>query len=260
MMRDVGHQEGLATALVTGGSRGIGRAIAIELARSGNFVFINYQGDRAGAEQTLAQVREAGSDGALIQADVSKSDDVDRMFDAIEKARDGRLDILVNNAGITSDGLLTTMEEDDWRRVLSVNLDGAFRCTKRAVQAMLPRRYGRIVNLSSIMGQRPNKGLANYAASKGAIDSLTRAMATEVGYKGITVNAVAPGFVVTDMMAGLDGGMREERGRFPHNAVRRAGKPEEIAYVVGFLCSARAAFVNGQIIVADGGFPAVEMG
>lgn len=237
-------------ALVTGASRGIGRAVALELASQGQHVFVNFHKDEAGASETVRLIQAQGGRAQSVRADVANANDVQAMFEQIDSAS-VVLQVLVNNAGVTHDVLFSALEDDDLRRVLDTNLQGAFYCARRAAERMLSERYGRIINVSSVMAQRPNKGVSSYAASKGAIEALTRALAVELGYKRITVNAVAPGFVLTDMTSEYE--LPQGKAAFGLNAVRRPGEPEDIAAVVGFLASPRAGFVNGQVWTVDGG-------
>ena len=243
-----------SVALVTGASRGIGRATAVALAASGHHVLINYVADEASARATCEMIASAGGSAQLLPFDVADPEQMARAFTQITHAEYGRLEILVNNAGVTSDALFIDAEPSELARSWEVNLRGAFLCAQHALPLMIEHRYGRIVNVSSIMAQRPNRGVACYAATKGGLDALTRALAVEVGQLGITVNAVAPGFVQTDMTADY-GFERSSKRSFHLNAIRRPGTPEEVAAVIQFLASRAASFVNGHVLVVDGGPP-----
>ena len=238
-------------AVVTGGSRGIGAAIATVLAAAGASVLITYRQDAAGARGVVARVEAAGGSAVCRQADVR---DDQAMTAAIEEmaSRAGRLDILVNNAGIVRDALVPEMSEEDWQAVLETNLSGVFRCSRAAVRHMLRRKWGRIVNISSVGAWRGNRGQGNYAASKAAVNALTRVMANEFGSKGITVNAVAPGVIETEMSRAV----RELAGEQIKARIllRRFGRPEEVAHAVWFLSSRYADYITGQILHVDGGF------
>lgn len=233
-------------ALVTGASRGIGAAIAGELAAAGWPVAIGYRSDREGAERTASAVREHGVEALAVAADVADPEAADAVVGAAEQAL-GTVLVLVNNAGATADGLSMRLSDDDWDRVLETNLGAAFRLTRRSVGAMMRARFGRIVNIASVVGLRANPGQANYAASKAGLIALTRTVATEVGRRGVTVNAVAPGLIDTDMTKELDPAIASA---IP---ARRVGTPQEVAAVVGFLASPRASYVNGATIAVDGG-------
>ncbi len=237
-------------ALVTGSGRGIGRAIALRLAGSGAQVVVNYRANAATAEETVAAIQQDGGRAVAVQADVSVFADAERLVaETLESF--GRLDILVNNAGVTRDMLLATMTEADWDLVLNTNLKGAFNCCRAAIRTMLRQRYGRIVNVSSVAGLAGQAGQVNYSAAKAGLIGLTKALAKEVGPRNITVNAVAPGYVPTDLTADLPEDMVEEwMGYAP---LRRAGTPEDIAAAVAFLVSPDADYITGQVLSVDGG-------
>jgi 3-oxoacyl-[acyl-carrier protein] reductase len=232
-------------ALVTGASRGIGRAIALELAQAGMTVAVNYARSPEAAQAVVAQME---GNGAIFGADVSQADQVQQLFaDVLEKF--GRLDVLVNNAGITRDGLLMRMKDEDWQQVIDLNLTGVFLCTRAATKLMLKQRSGRIINISSTSGVLGNAGQTNYAAAKAGVIGFTKAVARELSSRGITVNAVAPGFIDTDMTKDL-----KLDGVLAQIPLGRVGKPEEIAGTVRFLATdPAAAYITGQVICVDGG-------
>ena len=238
------------TALVTGASRGIGRAIALRLAAEGASVAINYAGNTAKAEETKAAIEAAGGKAALFQADVSDSAQVEQMVAAVTEAF-GTIDILVNNAGITRDGLLMRMKEEDWDAVLTTNLKGVFNCTKAVLRTMMKQKSGRIVNMASVVGEMGNAGQANYAAAKAGVIGFTKATAKEVASRGITVNAVAPGFIATDMTKVLDETVQNQM--LMAIPLGRQGQPEDVANAVSFLASEEAAYITGQVLNVDGG-------
>jgi 3-oxoacyl-[acyl-carrier protein] reductase len=237
-------------ALVTGASRGIGRAIAVELARQGAYVIVNYASSPEAAQETLNQIREVGSDGEVVKFAVQDSQAVENAFDGI-KTRHGKLDILVNNAGISRDGLVLRMKDEEWLATLEVNLNGAFFCSRAAARLMLRAKKGRIVNISSVVGEMGNAGQVPYVSSKAGLLGMTKALAKELASRSVTVNAVAPGFIETDMTSALDEKLRQEHMKaIP---LGRYGQSEEVASLVAFLVSDQAAYITGQIIGINGG-------
>jgi 3-oxoacyl-[acyl-carrier protein] reductase len=235
-------------AIVTGGGRGIGRAIAVRLAEEGANLGISYRSNDDAAEETAESVREAGVECELFKGDVSSPGDVEALFTGVSDAF-GRVDILVNNAGITRDNLMMRMKEEEFDEVLQTNLKGTYLCTRAALRPMVRARWGRIVNLSSVVGLVGNAGQANYAASKAGIIGFTKSVAREVAQRGITVNAVAPGYVETELTGTLPEKVKDQiRDQIPAG---RFGGPEEVAEVVAFL--ADAGYVTGQTIAVDGG-------
>lgn len=238
------------TALVTGGSRGIGKAICLELARQGANVVFSYAGNAQAAQETLTELETLGIKALAIQGDVADSAAVKDLVDATMKEF-GRIDILVNNAGVTRDNLTMMLKEEDFDKVIETNLKGAFLTMKAVSRPMLKQKYGRIVNLSSVVGLRGNAGQINYAASKAGLIGMTKSLAKELASRGITVNAVAPGFIDTDMTASLPEAARE--GMLSTIPMSRLGDPGEVAAVVAFLAGESAAYVTGQVICVDGG-------
>lgn len=240
------------TVIVTGGSRGIGRAVCLAFAEPGTRIYLNYSSasSASAADETCRLVTDAGGEAFAERINVASEKEVQQFF---RKATDetGRIDVLVNNAGITRDGLLVRMNETDWDDVMNTNLKGVFLCTKIAAKVMMKQRAGKIVNITSIVGVTGNPGQANYSASKAGIIGLTKTAAKELSSRGITVNAVAPGYIATDMTASLPEKVKEAMlGQIP---LGRAGTPEDVASVVAFLASDSAAYITGQVIHVSGG-------
>ena len=237
-------------ALVTGATRGIGAAIATTLASEGWPIGVNFRSDAAGAERVVAAIEQHGGQALAVQGDVSDASAADRLFAQVEE-RFGPVMVLVNNAGVTADNLSPQIDDEDWQLVLDTNLSGAFRLIRRALRPMMRARFGRVVNIASVVGQRANPGQANYAASKAGLIGLTKTVAAEVARRGVTVNAVAPGLVRTELAAGVD-----EQRFFDAVPARRAGTPEEVAACVRFLASEEASYVTGSTLTVDGGLTA----
>lgn len=236
-------------ALVTGGSRGIGRAISVKLAEMGYNIIINYRSNEAEANQTLSLIKEKGVSGELLQFDVANRDDINlKLGGWLENNTDKRIEVLVNNAGIREDALMIFMNDGQWDNVLKTNLDGFFFVTRMVIRDMLIKKFGRIINIVSLSGLKGLPGQTNYSAAKAGVIGATKALAQEVGRKGVTVNAVAPGFIKTDMTEGLD--EQELKAMIP---VKRFGSPEEVAHAVGFLASADAGYITGEVISVNGG-------
>jgi 3-oxoacyl-[acyl-carrier protein] reductase len=237
-------------AVVTGASRGIGRGIALELARRGMDVVINYNSGAEAANTLVSEIESMGARALAVQADVSDFEAAGRLIKEAEETF-GRVDVLINNAGITRDGLLMRMKEEDFDRVIEVNLKSAFNCMRHVVRGMGQRRYGRIVSLSSVAGVVGNAGQANYSASKAGIIGLTKAAARELARRGITVNAVAPGFIDTDMTAAMPEAAKT--AVLDTVPMQRGGRVEDVAKAVAFLASDDAAYITGQVLSVDGG-------
>ena len=238
------------TALVTGGSRGIGKAIALRLAREGANVALCASQSTEAAEVVAEKIRAQGREAIARQTDVSNAEAVDVLVKTVLDAW-GKIDVLVNNAGVTRDNLLMRMKEDEWDAVLGVNLKGAYQCIKAVVRPMMKARTGRIINISSVVGLTGNAGQVNYAASKSGLIGLTKSVARELASRNITVNAVAPGFIPTDMTDKINATMREQLlAQIP---LGKLGSPEDIAAAVTFLASDDAAYITGQVLVVDGG-------
>lgn len=235
-------------AIITGASRGIGRAIAMELAAQGANVVVNYASSSEAAQQVVAEITEAGGNAIALQADVSKLEQVEALLNnTLEKF--GRVDVLVNNAGITRDTLLLRMKPEDWQAVIDLNLTGVFLCTRAVSKIMLKQRSGRIINIASVAGQMGNPGQANYSAAKAGVIGFTKTVAKELASRGITVNAVAPGFIATDMTSDL-----KSDEIIKYIPLGRYGQPEDVAGMVRFLAAdSAAAYITGQVFNVDGG-------
>jgi 3-oxoacyl-[acyl-carrier protein] reductase len=238
------------TAVVTGGAKGIGKAIALKLASLGAKIAVNYSGSQLAAEETVKELLKIGVEAISIKADVSNYTEAEEMLAAVNE-KFGSVDILVNNAGITKDMLIIRMTEEDFSRVVDVNLKGTFNCIKAAAKYMIKQKQGRIVNIASVVGITGNAGQANYAASKAGIIGLTKSAARELSGRNINVNAVAPGFILTDMTAVLPDKIKNEYlDKIP---LKRFGEPEDIGDAVAFLCSGESRYITGQVINIDGG-------
>jgi len=239
----------MKSSLVTGGSRGIGRAICVKLAELGYHVVINYKGNEIAANETLELVKAKGASGELLKFDVANKEEIQSILGTwIETNTDKVLEVLINNAGIKNDVLMFWMKDDQWNDVIRTSLDGFFYTTRLVVSNMLTKRYGRIINIVSLSGLKGAPGQVNYSAAKAGVIGATKALAQEVGKRNITVNAIAPGFIKTDMTGELN--ENELRAMIP---VNRFGTPEEVAHVVGFLVAKEAAYITGEVISVNGG-------
>lgn len=238
------------TALVTGASKGIGRAISLELARLGVNVAVNYNSSKSEAQEVVQTITEMGGDAFAVHADVSDLDHVNAMVDKVND-KWGGVNILVNNAGIINDGLLMRMSDEQWHRVMGVNLNGTFFCTRATLRHMVRERWGRVINIGSVVGIRGNVGQTNYSSSKAAIIGFTKSLAKEVATRNITVNAVTPGYISTETVAGLT--QRQKDTIMTWIPQGKFGNTEDIANMVGYLASEKASYVTGQIISVDGG-------
>ena len=236
-------------ALVTGGSRGIGRAVCVELALAGYYILVNYRSAADEAARTLERIRQQGGDGELLPFDVGDKNQVQQQLTGwLEKNSDRYIEVLVNNAGIKEDALMLWMEDNQWSDVIRTNLDSFFYVTRAVLNGMLVRKFGRIINIVSLAGLKGQAGQTNYSAAKAGVIGATKALAAEVGRHGITVNAIAPGFIHTDMTEGLN--EKEMKALIP---VRRFGVPEEVAFAVAFLASPRASYITAEVLSINGG-------
>jgi 3-oxoacyl-[acyl-carrier protein] reductase len=248
-------------ALVTGASRGIGAAIACALAADGWPVAVNFRAGQAAAEEVVAQIHDAGGRALAVGADVTSQVQLDALFERVEGEL-GRVLVLVNNAGVRADDLALSLTDDDWERVLDTNLTGAFRTTRRALRGMIRERFGRVINVASVVGPRANAGQANYAAAKAGLIGMTKTIAVEVARRGVTVNAIAPGLIDTDMTADLalsshrPGTGKRDGELLSAVPARRAGTPADVAACASFLASERAGYVTGSTLYVDGGLAA----
>ena len=238
-------------ALVTGAGKGIGRAIALELAKDGFNVAINYNKSSESAEKLRDEIKALGVNAAIFQADVSNYEQVVNLVKTVKESMGEAISVLVNNAGITRDTLLMRMKPEDWQAVLNTNLNAAFYCTREVIRDMAKARYGRIINIASVVGLTGNAGQANYAASKAGIIGLTKSVAREYAERGITVNAIAPGFIETDMTEILKPEVKE--GILNTIPVHKIGSPEDVAKAVAFFASEASSYVTGQVLAVDGG-------
>lgn len=237
-------------ALVTGGSRGIGRAISLMLASHGAKVAVNYASSAAKAEEVVAEIRSNGGEAMAFGFDVGNAEAVEKgVKDVLEQF--GKVDILVNNAGIAQDGLLVRTSVADWQKTIDINLSGSFYCTKAVAKSMMKSRYGRVINVSSVIGEMGNAGQAAYAASKSGLFGLTKTLAKELGSRNITVNSIAPGYIATDMTAEMS--EDQTQGILQSVALGRLGQPEDIANAIAFLASPHASYITGQVLGVNGG-------
>ena len=243
-------EEKIKYALVTGGSRGIGKAICVQLAKDSEYnIIINYRGNKEAALDTLSQIEALGAKGELLQFDVANSEEVTKTLDNWhETNKSGVIEVIVNNAGITKDNLFMWMKREDWNSVIDTSLNGFFNVTNHLIQKLLVNRYGRIINMVSVSGLKGTAGQTNYSAAKGAVIGATKALAQEVAKRKITVNAVAPGFIASDMTTDLD--ENELKKMIP---VNRFGKVEEVAHLVSFLASDKASYITGEVVNINGG-------
>ena len=239
----------MKTALVTGGSRGIGKAIALQLGKSFNVV-VGYSSSKDSGDKVVAEIINSGGTASPVEIDVTNIESIKNAFTTIEKEYGG-VDVLVNNAGITKDNILPRLKEDDWNDVIDTNLSGSYRTSQRAIKHMMKSKWGRIVYISSIVGMMGNQGQANYAASKAGLIGLSKSIAKEMGSRNITSNVIAPGYIETDMTAFLTDEQKDNI--IEQLSIKRIGKPEDIANIVSFLCRDESEYITGQVISVDGG-------